>query len=270
MYKIDTKNMSEVIAEVLKTYGKDIFLQESRFRGAVMDCMGINMNSPEGRLLMFSSEIGFGRVFHTLFQEKYDWKRELSGFRQILFEQYGFQDSMIEKLIESYLLGIDKSGYYLNIYRGSKNNALLNNNTPIKNNIYSELTVNSESEESRYSYGLRYVFSNNNHPTRHRLKVHNLIKKGNPVPIIKRVEIKNVYEGTTGITLFIYKSDSTDEYYEPNNGSIISYLSISKLKDFKQGDWIHFNMSVNKIGQMEILATNNINKIFGKKVIHLS
>ena len=244
MQKLDLILMSNVIKRVVNIFGEEILLHEPQFRAAIKDCMGNDSTSPEGRIMVFTSEIGIGSIFYRLLKERTNYKEAFSTLNWMLSEKYGFQNDRVGELIKAYCLGV---GLY----------DLVNNTT-----IWSY--------QSKHSYGVRYVEDYDVHRDRKRTRIWNLILKGDNVPIIRESISTKIYDGVTETTFFIYESDSEERTYDPEEGRLVGLIRLSNLIDSKSGDKTKLTMSIDSYGLMSLKVTDLCSGKYSDKIIQLS
>ena len=270
MQKLDLVFMSNVIRDVMNTFGKDILMNEHQFCAALKDCMGIEMTRLEGKILIFTAEIGFGTLFSKLDFQDNSWMYEIESFRDCLSAQYGINDFRINEFIYAYFTAIDKTylftAQYADMNKAYYGTSVIPRRVPINTDKNKQIWGN----KSKYSYGVRYIEDYDIYRDRKRSKIWNIIKKGDDIPIVNESISRKVFDGVTETTFFIYESESLEDTYEPEEGRLVGYLRISGIRDSRSGDETKLSMSVDQNGIMTVRAIDLKSGITNQKKIQLS
>ncbi|MCR5214665.1 MAG: hypothetical protein K6E10_09625 [Eubacterium sp.] len=259
MKKLDITYMSSIIRKIVASYGVDMLDKEPQYRALLMDYMGNNMNSIEGHLLIISAEIGLGRIFYKVGENKNQWMGLVDSAYRLLINQYEFSKHRCEELILVYMSGIG----LLNIENAAKEKQYIEQidkwfndvDKGIEDNPVIEMLTNDMEEKEiicKHSYGIRYIEDYDIYRDRKKTKIWNIIKKGDRLPIKKESISRKIFDGVTETTFFIYESDSKEKTYNPEEGSLIGMVKLSDIKDSKAGDETKLIMEMNKLGELNV------------------
>ena len=95
-----------------------------------------------------------------------------------------------------------------------------------------------------------------------RLRVFNMIYKGDPLPASGESTSTHIDDGTNTY-IAIYESECMDYVYLPENGKKIGAIRIRGLEDSKKGDETILTVNIDRSGLMELKA---VDKRTGKTV----
>ena len=263
MYELDLQLMSDVIRDVFESYDIDVIKNDYRFRAAIMDCMGANISSLEGQLLIISSAIGLGTLFLELKGDKHNWEFQIDGIKKIMIEDYGFNTHRVNEMIYIYATAFGLLEYRVETGNENRRDLL---QSELSNNI-SELVPYLF--RSNHSYGIRYIEDYEVHRDRKRTKIWNMILKGDNVPTSSVSLSRKVFDGVTETTFFIYESDCINKTYEPEEGRLIGMIRLSDIKDSKSGDETKLTMSIDEYGFMKLQVQDMVSGRLCKKTIKL-
>ena len=107
----------------------------------------------------------------------------------------------------------------------------------------------------KFSYGAKYVQNFSKYRDRKRLRIYNLIYKGDALPASAESTSYNI-DDDTYISIEIYESECADEIYLPKDGVHIGKIEIRGLKDSRKDDEILLTMTIDKSGLMQLKAIN--------------
>ena len=108
----------------------------------------------------------------------------------------------------------------------------------------------------KFSYGARYV---ENYPKYHdldRLRIWNIIYKGEELPASGTSTSTRIREDADSTYIAIYESECTDEVYLPEKGTYIGDIQITGIKNGRKGDKTTLIMSIDRSGMMILEAVD--------------
>ena len=114
----------------------------------------------------------------------------------------------------------------------------------------------------KFSYGARYVQNFSKYRDYDRLRIFNIIYKGDPLPASGESTSTHIDDGTNTY-IAIYESECMDYVYLPENGKKIGAIRIRGLEDSKKGDETILTVNIDRSGLMELKA---VDKRTGKTV----
>lgn len=114
----------------------------------------------------------------------------------------------------------------------------------------------------KFSYGARYIQNFDRYRDYNRLRVYNMIYKGEPLPASGESTSTHIDDGTNTY-IAIYESECMDYVYLPENGKKIGAIRIRELEDSKKGDETILTVNIDRSGLMQLKA---VDKRTGKTV----
>ncbi|MCR5833930.1 MAG: Hsp70 family protein [Selenomonadaceae bacterium] len=109
----------------------------------------------------------------------------------------------------------------------------------------------------KFSYGARYVQNFSKYKDYNRLRIYNIIYKGNPLPTTGISMSTKIEDDQPSTYIAIYESECTDYIYKPENGTYIGEIEISGLDDARQGDETILTMMIDQSGLMQLKAVDS-------------
>ena len=123
--------------------------------------------------------------------------------------------------------------------------------------IYSEhLTEESFLHDiCKFSYGAKYIQNFSKYHDSNRLRIYNIIYKGDALPTSGNSTSYSIADGTDTY-IAIYESECTDDVYLPENGTHIGEIEIRGLKGSKKDDETILTMTIDRSGLMNLKAVD--------------
>ena len=104
----------------------------------------------------------------------------------------------------------------------------------------------------KFSYGARYIQNFDRYRDYNRLRVFNMIYKGDPLPTSEK-HISTPIDDDTDTYIAIYESECTDEIYLPEDGTHIGGINISGAGRKADDDTV-LTMTIDRSGLMQVKA----------------
>ena len=105
----------------------------------------------------------------------------------------------------------------------------------------------------KFSYGARYVQNFEKYKDYDRLRIYNIIYKGDALPASGKSTSCHI-DDHSDLYIAIFESECTDDIYLPENGTYIGKIEIRGLKDSRKGDETLLTITIDKSGLMQITA----------------
>ncbi len=113
----------------------------------------------------------------------------------------------------------------------------------------------------KFSYGARYIQDFSRYKDYNRLRIYNIIYKGDELPTSGESNSSKVRDGLSSTYIAVYESECTDEVYMPEDGTYIGEIEIHGIEGSRKGDETLLTMTIDKSGLMKLEA---IDKRTGK------
>lgn len=108
----------------------------------------------------------------------------------------------------------------------------------------------------KFSYGARYVEKFDKYHDMKRLRVWNILYKGDELPAEGTSTSTRLHDGGKDAYIAIYESECTDEVYPPDQGTYIGDIRIQGTPGGKKGDETLLTMRIDRSGLMVIHAVD--------------
>ena len=108
----------------------------------------------------------------------------------------------------------------------------------------------------KFSYGARYIQKFDKYHDRNRLRIYNIIYKGDALPTSGESTSWKIEDGSSSTYIAIYESECTEEIYLPENGTYIGEIEIRGLRGSKKDDETILTMTIDKSGLMQLKAVD--------------
>ncbi|MBR2775047.1 MAG: Hsp70 family protein [Selenomonadaceae bacterium] len=105
----------------------------------------------------------------------------------------------------------------------------------------------------KFSYGARYVQDFDRYKDYNRLRIYNIIYKGDDLPTSGESTSQHI-DDNTDTYIAVYESECTDEIYMPKDGTYIGEIKIQGLRDSRKGDETFLTMTIDRSGLMQLKA----------------
>ncbi len=105
----------------------------------------------------------------------------------------------------------------------------------------------------KFSYGARYVQDFDRYKDYNRLRIYNIIYKGDDLPTSGESTSQHI-DDNTDTYIAVYESECTDEIYMPKDGTYIGEIKIQGLRDSRKGDETLLTMTIDRSGLMQLKA----------------
>lgn len=106
----------------------------------------------------------------------------------------------------------------------------------------------------KFSYGARYVQNFDKYRDLDRLRIFNIIYKGDALPAKGESTSFKLQDGQTSSYIPIYESESNDDIYMPEDGTYIGEIVISGLEGSKKNDETLLTITIDRSGLMQLKA----------------
>ncbi|MBQ3444211.1 MAG: Hsp70 family protein [Selenomonadaceae bacterium] len=113
----------------------------------------------------------------------------------------------------------------------------------------------------KFSYGARYIQDFGRYRDYNRLRIFNIIYKGDALPTSGESISYKLSDDQTSTYIAVYESECADEVYLPEDGTYIGEIEIYGLEDSRKGDETLLTMTIDRSGLMQLKA---IDKRTGK------
>ncbi len=120
----------------------------------------------------------------------------------------------------------------------------------------------------KFSYGARYVENYDKYKDYTRLRIYNIIYKGDALPASGESTSCHIDDHSDAY-IAIYESECTDEIYLPEEGTHIGEIEIRGLKDSKKDDETLLTITIDKSGLMQLKAVDQRTGKTADAQIHL-
>lgn len=132
--------------------------------------------------------------------------------------------------------------------------------------IYAEHLTEPQflSDICKFSYGARYVENFAKYQDKKRLRIWNIIYKGNRLPASGVSSSYNIEDDEKSTYIAIYESECTDDIYLPEIGTYIGDIHITGIENGKKGDETVLTVDIDQSGLMLLKA---VDKKTGKSAI---
>ncbi|MBR3498165.1 MAG: Hsp70 family protein [Selenomonadaceae bacterium] len=107
----------------------------------------------------------------------------------------------------------------------------------------------------KFSYGAKYVQNYDKYKDLNRLRIYNIIYKGDALPTSGESTSCHIND-RSDTYIAIYESECTDEIYLPEEGTHIGEIEIRGLKDSKKNDETLLTVTIDKSGLMQLKAVD--------------
>lgn len=107
----------------------------------------------------------------------------------------------------------------------------------------------------KFSYGAKYIQNFDRFRDYNRLRIYNIIYKGDQLPTNGK-SISRHIEDNTDTYIAIYESECTNDIYLPEEGTYIGEIKISGLKGSRRGDETLLTMTIDRSGLMQLKAVD--------------
>ncbi len=108
----------------------------------------------------------------------------------------------------------------------------------------------------KFSYGARYVQNFAKYKDWNRLRIYNIIYKGDALPTSGESTSYKIEDGQSSTYIAIYESECTKKIYLPEEGTHIGEIEIRGLRDSKEDDETLLTMTIDKSGLMQLKAVD--------------
>ena len=108
----------------------------------------------------------------------------------------------------------------------------------------------------KFSYGAEYIQDFYKYKDPDRLRIYNIIYKGNALPTSGESTSNKIRDGSSSTYIAIYESECTDEIYLPEDGTYIGEIKIYGLRGSKKDDETLLTMTIDKSGLMQLKAVD--------------
>lgn len=107
----------------------------------------------------------------------------------------------------------------------------------------------------KFSYGARYVQNFDRYRDYNRLRIYNLIYKGDELPAHGESTSYHI-DDNTETYIAVYESECTDYIYMPEEGTHIGELRIRGLRDSRKDDETLLTITIDRSGLMQLKAVD--------------
>jgi len=107
----------------------------------------------------------------------------------------------------------------------------------------------------KFSYGAKYIQDFEKYKDYNRLRIYNIIYKGDALPTSGKSTSAHIEDGTDTY-IAIYESECTDEIYMPEKGTYIGEIRIRGLHGSKKDDETDLTVTIDKSGLMQLKAVD--------------
>ncbi|MDO4571116.1 MAG: Hsp70 family protein [Planctomycetia bacterium] len=125
-------------------------------------------------------------------------------------------------------------------------------------------------DKCKFSYGARYIENFEEFHDRTRLKIWNIIYKGDNLPASGTSTSCCVEDGNHSVYIAVYESECTDDVYPPEKGSYIGDIEITGIPDAHKNDRILLTMGIGRNGLMSLKAVHEKSGRFANVEIRLN
>ena len=267
MQRIGGRDWDKLLGELIKRKCRE---QDSYIRFSSRAEAKILKEANEAKHYLSQEEIYDSYI--NIDGEDYDFRITRAEFEQITSELLQSTMRMVDKLKRKCSRKID----YIVCVGGSSNmpqvpKAFKKNYPDIELKIYepekaiafgAAIYAEHLTEENflrdicKFSYGARYIQEYETYHDKKRLRIYNLIYKGDELPASAEDSSYSIEDGQKSSYIAIYESECTDEIYLPEDGTHIGEIEIRGIENSKKNDETLLTITIDRSGLMQLKAVD--------------